>query len=479
MRGPAVFLLAWAVWFVVLLMFFVWTTANGYITARMLELSGTAVLTAEGRASINDALTAYPALPYLMTSAVRVLVKGGIPALVSAAIAGGFAAATIGAVLRRSGYRRATALLITAAFVANPVFLFGLSEGPGIVLLLLGLLLLYHGFFALREEGDAPQVMAVSFALVIIGFAHPYGMVLCLAALPFLVLAVPPPIMARSPAGLMMSLLFPLAFGVLSFAYINWLFIQEAWAFIGPAQASFGTAGVADEGLFRCIVSTTLALAATGPVALVGLMMIRSEPDRLWPGIAATGLAVSAAALGLAFGYSTHPGLVLMPALALAVTVAARWPRSPKRGPAVFALAMLGMVGGALVIFLSDRADATNWRRAALGAAADGVSYAAEKDLAVFLAPRSDVLLDAKGNLGLIGWMGSAEGLVVPGDITFENALFTRRPGTRFVAVRERTEDPARTDRVMGAFDELYARGMPDYQIVYDKEGWRVFERDD
>ena len=107
------------------------------------------------------------------------------------------------------------------------------------------------------------------------------------------------------------------------------------------------------------------------------------------------------------------------------------------------------------------------------------VVTASSADLAVgaFLSTRADVTIDAISAPRVLAGRGSALGLHLPTQFDFEKTRLSRRAQANFLVVRATGEAAGSDDAVNAVFPDLYEKGRPDYIRVYDRSGWRVYQR--
>ena len=73
--------------------------------------------------------------------------------------------------------------------------------------------------------------MAVGLALLGLAFSHPMGAAIACAAVPFLVFAVRPALVANSALNVVVVLIFPLAFSRRRLRLFSWVFPGSGWSF--------------------------------------------------------------------------------------------------------------------------------------------------------------------------------------------------------------------------------------------------------
>jgi hypothetical protein len=477
-----------------------WLRQHGFIAASVMRDWGEVVLYGDGKGSYREFTTTYPPIAFALGILAGVPIRqisSLPPPAVTAALLAALLAATWASALRAAGYGRWWSVVLTALVCLHPFFLYLATTGVGAVLLLIAVYWLAAAYCASRIKGRVTDLMNLALALAFTAFVHPLGALICVLALPFLALALPPALIARSALNSMLVLLFPLLFALGSFAYENALFEGSATAFLRnlfghvPAvvRTGNGFAVAPSDPLAWCIVIgvAALTLAAAMPVALMPVLRWRHGRGLARPIPALFALAsVAVASVGIkavTSGGTANPSALLemaAPFVALAAVAVRHWPSSPRRRCAVAALLLAGVVLGWGLSFLWRSGEPALWRDAAMGVPVNVGQNAGAAALGRYLVTRTDVLIDASAHPEVLAARGSAYGLVVPTDDAFMLTTLTRQIRTRFIAV----PDPdflamLNDDLIIQAFAKMYEQGTRGYHLIYDTNGWRVYERND
>ena len=447
--------------------------ALGHTAHDVADLSGKAIMAAELRGRMEDVITSYPPLPLLASLPFAFYRPSDIPpAILSAVLLVGIFGAALYYAFRGQEVSRLTAFLAALLVVLNPFALQAIAGGPGVVLLLVAMLMLGFGLFGMSGDAAAPDVMMTALALTLLAFAHPFGMFLVLASLPGLALAAPPALLARTPASLFLILLFPVVFGLFSFAYTCWVLGAEPLAFL---DAIFGAVpsehGEVPQRLSRFVAEAVPALVLTAPMILAFLIWMRRRSSQLMPVIALIGTVLLAGLLQVILHGHAQTALVMAAALPVAGLCAARAAR--ERAGAVLLLLCLGIAGAssALASLAWLRGEAP-WSLAAFvpPVRTPPASFVAA------LCSRQGVLVDTAAHPGLVGLCGTAKGLVVAGEPDLDLQIQSRRLTSPFVLVGL-ADMSARPDVVAHTFPDLYDHGADGYARLFDGAGWRLYAR--
>jgi len=447
--------------------------AWGYVDNGVLELSGKAIMAAEGRGTIEEVVTTYPPLPLLLSLPFAFAAPAGIPpAALAAALLAGVFGATLYYGFRAEGISRIAAFIAVLFLLANPFAIYAVASGPGVMLMMLALLLLARGLFGLSGEAAAPDMMMVAIALVILAFAHPFGLILAIASVPGFALAAPPAMIARTPGSLFLLLLFPLLFSFFSFVYTRWALGADPWSVFRWAMsaAPSETSGVpASAGGFA--LEMLPAIALTAPLMTAFVIWTYRRPSLLLPAVALVFLVVIAAVLEAAFRGHGEKELAL--AISLAAAGACALQVAKDRMGSVLVLLLAGVGGAFLTIASPTLQEGEPWRIAPTTAGMRQLSVA---KLGEALCETEGVLVDTDAHPDVVQVCATAKSLIVAGEAEFEIQVQSRRLTSPYVLVGA-PETALHLDRLALTFPNLYEHGAPGYALVYSDAGWRVYAR--
>jgi hypothetical protein len=451
---------------------------HGFVAAEMTRLAGQAILTRDGQSALGDGLIAYPVLPAALMHLTPnpVFSDLPLPGLAAAAVAGLIAFLWCQALVNRR-FPIWVALVCTLLLCLNPLFVRALVAGPGRLLLILAFWMMGEGLHRFRAEGNAPDAALVGIGLMLMVWAHPAGLILAFAALPFLALAAPAEMLEKGATGLFLLLLFPLLFTLLSLAYLNWLFVGDAWGTLGAATAAFGAPGTNAPMSFPTValILTLYALVST-PVAVFLAVRNRRRSLITLPLLSLVGTAIIGASFALLFGLAYGITDALSPAIAVAAIALARWPQPEAKRPLpVLGLLLLGFVGG-IGATVGDGSPEGQRLFTAIGGRADA-AFDAEAKLGAYLRDKQDVLIDADATIATVAARGTADGLITDADPRFSVSLLSSVPRARYVVARDIDETNG-TDRLVRRYPRLYADGADGFDLVYDHDGWRVYQQE-
>jgi hypothetical protein len=405
------------------------------------------------------------------------------PALLAAGLVGLLAGIWFIA-FRKAGLGLLTAVLATALLVVHPALLRAAIAGPAEMLVALLLYLFGNALFELRERGAAPEVMVVSLSLLGLAFSHPMGAALACAAVPFLVFAVRPVLVANSAFNVVIALVFPTVFSLGAFTYMSWVFPGNGWSFYSAPSESLSawTAGVTGifDGSFTGIramdaaLAIAIALAFGAPLALVAARRIRRRRPLLAPLAVLAATTVTAAAITVATGLFGDPAALTIAAPVLCAIVIIRIPDIREHAGPMLALLVIGLFGGTLALALADP-------RAISQLSASEIIPNRERLDALKLGhatiSHDGVMIDTDNAPAVVIGRVDAHGMLTPASEEFNLAILFARIDAPYFAVPNPQSATGAQDHLVHAFPLLYRNGAPGYRLDYQNDTWRLYAR--
>lgn len=449
--------------------------ARGYASLNNMDMWGQALLAREGLTKFDDVISAYPPLPYMLTIILDNIIpynSANIPNLIAALLAGIVIAAWFhSSVSRQIGLARS--LLCIALLGLNPLFLRIVSEGPGFVLMHWGLWLTAIGLFGLRRRSRINDLILVAMGLTVIAFSHPFGIILIFSCLPFLGLVIPPNKLRDAPVTTFMILLFPVLFLAASFFYINAVFSDGPFSFLGRITAeSASLSGQYSSNFITSILLSIIGVLITAPIAVLLFFRSYGMPPIRFSIAALMASLFFAILLGYLFGWL--PSLAL--SCSFAVTIAAacfvKWPKDMASVNSPLLL-FLGLIGGLLVTIADTSHETSRWK----DALANNQVSAADEDvqkLAEHIKGKKDILFDAHSIPSAITLRGNASGFWSRESDDFRRASLRRRTNASILIVRNR-KSKFGSDGVGRIFPSLFDDGLTGYERTFDSKEWRAY----
>ncbi len=458
---------------------------HGFLPNDAISLWAGAIIAGDGQISIGRIVAAYPTIPFLATAALEYIAPAGTPtpALLAATLIGLLAGIWFVA-LRGVGLSLVVAGAATAMLIFHPALLRAAIGGPSEMLVAVSLFVLANALFDLRARGAAPEVMVVALMLLVLAFSHPMGAAIACAAVPYLVFAVRPALVANSAFNVVIALIFPTLFSVAAFAYVSWVFPGSGWSFYAAPAESLAawSAGVTDlfGGGFTGVdaldaaFAFIIALALGAPLALATVWHIRRRQPLVAPAIVLAAATVTAAAISVATGWFGDPAAVAVAAPVLSAVMLIRIPEARAPRGRMLTLLALGWLGGALALALVDPRAVAQLGSAGLQGDRNRLEAL---NLGHAIAGRDGILVDTDNAPAVVVGRGDAVGLLSPGDERFFLALLFGRLNAHFVAVPDPQTAAGQQDRINRSFPSLFRLGRPDYRLVYRNTSWRLYER--
>jgi hypothetical protein len=459
--------------------------SGGLIPNDTLSLWSGAIIAGDGQQSIGRIVAAYPTIPFMATAALEYIAPNGtpVPALLASTLIGVLAGLWFIS-FRVVGLSFLTALVATALLAFHPALLQAAMAGPSEMLVAIFLFMLGNALFDLRDRGAAPEVIAVSMSLLGLTFSHPMGAAIACAAVPFLVFAVRPVLVANSAFNVVLALVFPTVFSVGAFTYVSWIFPGDGWSFYSaPAESlSAWAAGVSDlfgGGITRVHsidagIAFTAALLLGAPLAVVGARQVYRRRPLLAPPVVLAASTITAAAVSVATGLFGDPAAVAVAAPVLCALSVIRLPVAREHTGHMLALLIIGWLGGALALALVDPRAVTQLTGPELNTSRERVDAL---DLGHATIGYSGIMIDTDNAPAVVVGHANARGLLTPASEKFALAILFTRIDAPYVAVPNPQSNTGARDRIAITFPLLYRKGAVGYRLIYQNDTWRLYMR--
>ena len=471
--------------FVAVLGFASLSISGGVIPNDTLALWSGAIVAGDGQQSIGRIVAAYPTLPFMAAAAFEALAPAGtpVPALLASALVGVLSWLWFMA-LRAADLRFVTAVLATLLLAFHPAILRAALAGPSEMLVALFLFMLGNALFNLRERGAAPEVMVVSMALLGLTFSHPMGAAIACAAVPFLVFAVRPVLVANSAFNVVLVLVFPTVFAVGAFTYVSWIFPGDGWSFYSAPAESLAAWAVGVSHLFGGgitgvhAIDAALAFACAillgAPLAIVAVRQVSRRRPLFAPPVVLAASAVTAVAISVATGLFGDPAAVAVVAPVLSAIAIIRLPTIREHTGHMMALLVIGWLGGALALALVDPRAATQITGLEPRAGRERIDAL---NIGHASIGKNGILIDTDNAPAAVIGRANARGLLTPASEKFALTILLSRLDTPFVAIPNPQSNTGARDRLALTFPLLYRDGAPGYRLIYQNDTWRLFAR--
>ncbi|RYH02015.1 hypothetical protein EU805_12605 [Salipiger sp. IMCC34102] len=443
-----------------------WLDLRGFMSESIEQMWARAIVQIEGPPRFRATEAFYPPLPYTMTLILQQVRPGNLlptPLLLSAALSAAMLLAWYANLRERGELGRGAALIILVLLAFNPLFIRAVAEGPNAVLLLFGFWIYARGLLNLRLNGAAPDMMKVAVGLLVMPLSHSYGILLALGTLPFIVISARPSMLAMSSTGYLTAMFFPVLAAIGSLSFVSFVLNTEFFS------SSFVRGGAPSpaSGLTPLALSLCLPLAA-----LIRLILL---PRYALPILAGIGSLAGGATLNLAYGFENDSVIVATPVLGLCVVAVRSWPLGSMRVGLVCALLATSLPLAILGMRSAGSSESQRMVKVLSGqTVADPRTL--NRDLAKVLAGRQEILVDIERHPGLVAAIGDIQSFLITGDPDYDITIEGGRPRGDYLLVRQDLMATAQDDRLLRAFPQLADGEAEPFDLLYSRNGWRLFE---
>lgn len=392
--------------------------------------------------------------------------------------------------LAQKGYNLSLRLLLVLLVAVHPFFLWSTTTGSQNALSMVMFYLLYLAISRLMHEQDTRSFIALAVVLAVYFFVDERTSYLFIGLLPLIPLIVPRRMLAESISSVYVIIAAPLLIVMLSWAYLSWIFQDDAWLFLSSPASSFRGA-FADApyvswlrhygGTYLSSLTVILVASATAfPVLLWLLYHSARHALLLRATIVLFAHPIIAATLATANYFLAHPAdmLFLFAAGYMAGTVLI--PReSPKSRAIMLVLLLIGCIGGWATFLITPTVEMERWQQALRTRLPDSAQDA-DRELARWLDQNSTpTLIDDRLGYRAVAYRSDTSGLLLPFSKEFKLALMQRPLAVPQVAVPDPRPGLGGQDMINQRFPDLYQKGLPGYRLVFDQGYWRVYRRSD
>ncbi|MBB5721858.1 hypothetical protein FHS72_001470 [Loktanella ponticola] len=454
--------------FLGLLLTLAWAQANGFVSERVTVLWSKAIMQIDGPVGFNSTDAFFPPLPYVLSIVLQWII-GSVsvptPFLLSAGLGAMMVMMWYSNLRYTADVSAITSVLAVALLVLNPFFLRALAEGPEAILTLIGTWIFARGIVNLRLAGNAPDMMKVAVGLLVVSLSNSYGLLICLGALPFMIVAARPSMLVSSPIGYLIAMFYPVAAAIFSLWFISMIFDSSLMPLLTeePVSISFTT--------------HLIILAGLAPLTFIATMRNVYTPYYFMPLLAAFGTVFGAYWLNNMFHMESDPSLAIAPMLAILVAAIRFWPPLNLREPIILVLLALSLVLSLFSLRANPEAETREWVAAVQGVPLD--EYKATQDVARFLDGKDGILVDVERNPEIVPQIDDIQRLIVAGQTVYDWALEGGLLRAKYILVQNTPTDVLVTDRILRRFPELATDQMAFYDEVFANDLWRVFERNE
>lgn len=452
--------------FLALLLTLAWAQGHGFVSQRVIVLWAKAIMQIDGPAGYNATDAFFPPLPFVLSIGLQWLTGGTFvptPFLLSAALGALMVMMWYRNLHHTSGVSTVTSVLAVVLLSVNPFFLRALAEGPGAILTLIGTWIFARGIVNLRITGYAPDMMKVAVGMLIVSLSNSYGLLICLGALPFMIVAARPSMLFASPVGYLVAMFYPVVAAILSLLFISKIFDSALMPLLTEVPVSISL-----QGHFAI-------LAGLAPVTLLAAMRNVLTPQYVLPLIAAFGTVIGAYWLNSMLHVEADPALAIMPMLAVLFAAICFWPKTGPREPIIVVLLALSLVLSLLSLRASPDTETRDWFYAVQGDTVPGFNLT--QDVANFLEGKDGIMVDVERNPEIVPTIDDMPRFIVSGQTVYDWALQGGLIRAPYILMRNTSINSALTDHILRRYPQLATDDMPFYKIVFSNDRWSVAKR--
>lgn len=453
--------------------------------AKVLGLAGAPVSRLENLGLLAPQIPIHILVPFYYIPGMR---SGGAPYLLSAFLGAMLLGMWSGQLARR-GYPRTIRALYVLLLAIHPFFLWPATSGSKQILSMFVFYALCVLLGRVADVHSARRLILSGFGLVLAFLTDERFLYLFLVLIPLLPLIMSREMLKQAPGTFYVVACTPMVFAFLGWAYLNWVFSNDAWRFLRDQESAFrGAWAIAQHvgwlsehgGKIGTPLRWSLTIfVASFPVAL--LLFWRNLGDRQFVRIA--GLFCALPVLGTVAATTNfmiaHPLeilIMLVPATMALISISASTRPSGHVLPLAFLL--FGALGGWMSIWWSPTVEMDQWLRAAFFQQRQKERFEGEKALGEWLAKhREPTMIDDRLAYPAMVVRGDAAGLLLPFSDEFQRSIMQRAAISEQVAVPNPHAGEGAFDQINQKLPWLYETGAPGYQLVYDYMHWRVYRR--
>ena len=452
--------------FLALMASLAWTEANGFVSSDVITLWAKAIMVVDGPEHFKATDAFFPPVPFVLSIVLQWVLNGTlvpVPFILSALLGSVMLMLWFVNMRDSGGYSSLTSMAVVALLGLNPFFLRALADGPQTVLTILGTWVFTRGVVSLRLTGNAPDMMKVAVGLLTVALSDSFGLMICLGALPFMIVAARPSMVAASSTGYLVAMFYPAVAGVASVFFLSAIF---------------------DSTLVPLLIETphavtwethALIMFGTLPVTLTAVLRNVLLPRLFMPLIAAMAAVCGAYVLNAFFHLEGDQTMAFAPMLGVVAVAIRYWPPLPLREPIAIVLLALGVLLSTIAFRTIPLNETRAWVTAFRGETIGSPNLA--QDVAMFLRSKSEIMVDAEHNPEIVTALGGAEKLIVAGEPIYDWAMEGGLPQARYILVPAGENPMAAGDMILRRFPALYDNQAAGYRVVFSNAQWRVFER--
>jgi hypothetical protein len=406
--------------------------------------------------------------------------------------------------LREKHYDLRSRVALIFLVAIHPYFIWGVAGGLLGGLSLLMFYFMYLASVRLIKEADARSFIMLGGVMGVYFFVDELTVFIYVAFLPLLPLVAPREMLRASPSSVYLIVSMPLLLSILAWiAYLTFVLDEGAWHYMNSPGESFRGAWyklgendwLRDFGgtFFKSLLATVILGALSFPV--VAWLVWRARRHlKLLRDIEALPIHLAlSAALATVTYFLAHPINLLYLTTAGVMAAVVLLPRETdwnRRG--LYLMLVASAVGGWVTFAWKPNVEMQRWTQAIQGRMLPEY-FADDAALGHWLDKnRLPTLVDEHAAFRALVARGDSEGLFLSFTEGYKKMLQKDVPTIEQVVIRdprhnyrERNEHGSEIfaerlpDGVSQRYPNMYDHGMKGYNLVYDRDHWRVYRRNE
>lgn len=407
-----------------------------------------------------------------------------------------FASILVGAILltiwnyhlSKKKYSLRMRALLVFLICIHPYFLWGITTGAQHALSLLMFYWLYIALVGLIGFQGVRAFIVIGSVLAIYFFIDERTFYLFLGLLPLLLIVAPTRMLKDSTLSIYLIIATPLAISVASWAYLNWIFSDDATLFLHASDSAF-------RGAWQDTPNLVWLRAFGGefikPTLYTALLSIMSYPVLFWLiyyakrhrillGSTMVLLIHPVVASGLATGnfFLAHPMYMIFLFSAGIMAGITLIPKKTRRTKITLLVLLAASSLSSWTTFSWWATDDMQKWKSAMSGQMQKELHAGDLKLGQWLKKHHHLtMLDDKSAYRVIASRGDAKNLLLPFSSEFKINMKYHWPTVEQLVVPDPRKGSGYNDALNLRFPNLYDNGITGYVLVYDADNWRVYRK--
>ena len=385
---------------------------------------------------------------------------------------------------------RSRITIMLVLMLAHPAILWAATSGGHIALSMVAFYVLYRAVQHVITEHDLHSYIMLATVFLFFFYIDGSAIFIFVALLPLMVVVAPVRTLMVSPMSLYLIVGTPFAFGIGTWAYMNWIFEGSFLNFITDSNSAFlgGMLHINDYPwlmnyggqFFKPLLMATGYMLIAYPVSVYLLLDTIRNSYRFRATFVLLIHPLVAIAIATSQNYLTHPFqiLALISSGLLAELTYVKM-QTTREFVLLLLFMLVSVVGGWWLFMQAGNPEMQQWVRALEGEKL-AVAPAQDGDLQLGLwlkAHRQPTMIYERSAYKVIVARGDAKGLLLSFSPEFKMRMRERIPSVNLIAVPDPETIRGRMDKINLRHPLLYDHGVKGFERIYDALGWRVYRR--